>query len=233
MILFVIYVEPLSLKLQEVLPGFNLCAPLRLQPHSKPVVGANTDQENYVDDLDGILNSEADFLIVDNVVRMLEGLSGAILNRDFKSKVLGLGAWKGRTIWPLSWLKSVEQIKIFGIIFHPDPSQLLHLNWDDQFKKVSGTLNSWGNRALDSLSERSEVISTFALSRIWYRAQVLPMTPGWASKFEGLLSNFLWRGFQCKNLLPAETICQPKLKGGLNIPYLRSKCDALLLKQLL
>ena len=47
------------------------------------------------------------------------------------------------------------------------------------------------------------------------------------------MSKFIWKGFQFRNLLPLETICQPVESGGLGIPYLRSKCDSLLLKQML
>ena len=76
-------------------------------------------------------------------------------------------------------------------------------------------------------------MKTFALSRIWYRAQVLPLPASWASKFEAAIARFLWRGFQFRNLLSMETVCQPVEAGGLGIPYLRAKCDALLLKQML
>ena len=76
-------------------------------------------------------------------------------------------------------------------------------------------------------------MKTFALSRIWFRAQVLPLPQSWASKFESTIASFLWKGQQTKNLLSMETICLPCENGGLGIPFLRAKCDALLLKQML
>ena len=86
---------------------------------------------------------------------------------------------------------------------------------------------------LDSVFERAEVVSTFALSRIWYRAQIIPLGDKWAKEFEKAIATFLWRGSQFRNLLPMETVCQPYAKGGLNMPFVRAKCDALLLKQIL
>ena len=81
--------------------------------------------------------------------------------------------------------------------------------------------------------DRAEVIKTFALSRIWFRAQILPLPHAWANKFETAIAGFLWKGQQVKNLLSLESVCQPCSNGGLGIPFVRAKCDALLLKQML
>ena len=125
-------------------------------------------------------NTPTAIKVVEHLVHRFENISGAILNRDKKSKVLGLGTWKIRTIWPLPWLASVQQIRVLGFIFHSSYKSIIDLNWDDQYKKFTKTLFSWSARALDSIFEKAEVLSTFALSKIWYRAQVLPPTQTWA-----------------------------------------------------
>ena len=45
------------------------------------------------------------------------------------------------------------------------------------------------------------------------------------------VAGFLWRGQITRDALAFETVCLPKEKGGLGIPFLRAKCDALLLMQ--
>ena len=124
-------------------------------------------------------------------------------------------------------------MKVLGIILHPCLKTLINLNWEEQFQKFNRKLFSWESRNLTSLFERAEVLKTFALSTIWFRAQLLPLPDTWAKKFEGAMSRFLWKGFQFRNLLSLETVCQPLDSGGLGIPHLRSKCDNLLLKQTL
>ena len=42
----------------------------------------------------------SDFLIVDEAIRKFEDISGAILSREKKSKVIGFGTWKNKTDWP-------------------------------------------------------------------------------------------------------------------------------------
>ena len=93
MILFILYIEPLFMKLERELHGFSLEAPLLGGP---PVSfeAANESQEGYVDDAELIIVKDSEFIVVDRIVETFEQMSGAILNRSSKSKVLGLGRWK-------------------------------------------------------------------------------------------------------------------------------------------
>ena len=86
---------------------------------------------------------------------------------------------------------------------------------------------------INSLHQRAEILAIFALSRVWYRAQVLPLPKKFAVQFEKEISNFLWRGHLTKNVLSGDTVCLPKERGGLSIPHLRLKCRSLFMKQML
>ena len=220
------------LRLEEIVSGFPLCAPVRGQPLQTLEEVAREKVEGYVDDSETLVTCDSEFLAIDHLIHRFENLSGAILNRDKKSKVLGLGSWKDRERWPLPWLVSVPQMKILGFIFHPIYKTMLEINWEEQYKKFDNTLFSWSTRVLDSIFQKAQVLATFALSRIWYRAQVLPLPVTWALKFESAISSFLWKGYPFNHLISLESVCQPLLNGGLGLPFLRSKCDALLLKQM-
>ena len=121
---------------------------------------------HLLDDANGCLTSDAEFVEVDRLVGWLESLSGAILNRDCKSKVMGLGSWCHRNVWPLPWLSTVQKMKVFGFILHPCYKTMLQLNWEAQLTKVNNTLFSWSNRSINSLYERAKIIRTFVLSRV-------------------------------------------------------------------
>ena len=85
--------------------------------------------ESFVDDIEIFCSSDTDFTKVDECIDKFEQVSGAILNRSNKSVVLGLGKWKNRDNWPLPWLKTVSEIKVFGILLTPSYSEILQKNW--------------------------------------------------------------------------------------------------------
>ena len=182
--------------------------------------------EGYVDDAENVITSDAEFFIVDEILSRFERTSGAILNRSSKSKVMGLGAWKNRECWPLKWLKVEKRLKIFGFIMAPSYNDTLNENWADQLLKLQRSFHAWSSRVFETLSQRAEVITTFALSTVWFRAQVLSLSNFWAKKFVKEICSFLWKGQPYRNVLPFETVCLPKEKGGLGIPFFQAKCDA-------
>ena len=107
---------------------------------------------------------------------------------------MGLGAWKERKVWPIPWVKTVENQKVFGIILAADYKQILKLNWEDQLSKLTKTLASWAPRILENVRARAEALRVFALSQIWYRAQVLPLPKDYERRMSDLVLGFLWRG---------------------------------------
>ena len=46
----------------------------------------------------------SDFDVVDLAVRKFEAVSGAILSRDKKCKVIAFGSWRNREEWPIHYL---------------------------------------------------------------------------------------------------------------------------------
>ena len=96
--------------------GVVLEARLERAIKSPLVEGVKEECEGFVDDSEVLCSCDADFIAVDNCVATFERVSGALLNRSSKSVVLGLGKWKDRELWPLPWLKSVKETKIFGFI---------------------------------------------------------------------------------------------------------------------
>ena len=81
-------------------------------------------------------------------------MSGAILSRNHKSKVLALSSWAGKSDLPLSLLKTFLR------------SRFLVSRYVPLFGKFEDAVISWGSRVLDSLSQIIEVLEVFALSRL-------------------------------------------------------------------
>ena len=157
MLLYIVYLEPLLSRLEQVLTGLQLRRPC---PGMKPL-------DAYCDDLNIMTNDLDDFQRLDIEVQIFENLSGAILSRNCKSKIIGFGGWSKKENWPITWLACVKDIKVFGIFVSDTFSEILRLNWDHRLQKFKNAIFSWSSRALTTIQQRIEVVKVFGLSRAY------------------------------------------------------------------
>ena len=83
---------------------------------------------------------------------------------------------------------------------------------------------------MDTLSQRVEVAKTFALSKLYYVAQVLLLQRKYRERIEKSLSRFIFKG-RHEKLKLSELENTPE-KGGLGLPSIGFKADCLQLKQM-
>ena len=159
-----IYIEPLLMALQRNMTGLK-------------VASIEQKLDAYCDDINLTTDHLEDVDIISEVVKKFETVSGAILSRDKKCKIIGFGNWTGKDDWPIAWLKPVKSLKIFGIFICNSYEEMVKVNWDCRYKKFSDAIFSWSPRILDTLQQRVEVIRIFALSRVYYVAAILPVKP--------------------------------------------------------
>ena len=216
MFLYIVYMEPFLLSLGRECTGIRVADFTQLD-------------EDYCDDVDLMVEDEADFVKVDDLFRDFEDVSGALLSRTNKSKVLGLGRWQGRQQWPLHWLSTVLEHKVFGFEICASYEQSLQRSWAVLVDKFRSTLYSFQLRALETVHQRVEVINIFASSKLWYKCQILPLPATVAQQLEGLMFQFIWRGKLEK--LATHEIYNKLEDGGLGLVDIRSKADALFIKQ--
>ncbi len=105
-VFFVIYIESFLVRLEDLIRGLFMG-------------GIREASFGYMDDVNVLSEDEEDIVIADSVCRAFEEASGAILNRNRKTVVLGLGSWEGRQDWPLPWLQAVQQAKVYGVVIAP------------------------------------------------------------------------------------------------------------------
>ena len=91
MMLYIIYAEPLLIYIEERVSGL-------------PMLSFSQSTEAFCDDLNVMTNKLDDLEIVDEAVRKFEKVSGAILSRNRKCKIIGFGAWKDK-LFHLWWRK--------------------------------------------------------------------------------------------------------------------------------
>ena len=189
--------------------------------------------EAYCDDVNVVTASDDDLLIVDEGVRKFEAVSGAILSRNRKCKILGIGKWEKRYLWPLNYVQSVEEVKVFGVFLLNSYSATLKRNWDFRYRKFEQAVYSWSSRALEHLSQRIDVLRTYALSRVFYLASVLPLSKTLGKKFEKLMGKFIWK-YSGKILrISLNELKLPANRGGLDLTCVNFMSRSLILTQLL
>ena len=183
MILYIIYIEPLLLYLERNLEGIKIGRPALTFQLISPVqgqasVGSSLTQKSksYCDDVNILTEHLPDLVKVDQAVQEFEAFSGAILSRRKKCKIIGFDQWKSRNEWPIHYVQTVKEVKVFGVFVMGFYRSLLKRNWDYRLSKFKACIQTWSSRSLSSLSSRIEVLKIFALSRVYYLASILPIS---------------------------------------------------------
>ena len=185
--------------------------------------------EDYLDDIQFLSSSQQDLVIFDAVVQQFGALSGYMLSRDHKSKVMGLGLWQGKEDWPLNWVQSVTEVKVLGFIICPLYADTLQRSWDLVYRGFERTIFSWESRILSTLQQRVAVLQQFALSKLWYVSQTLQLPNSVAKKIQSKVSAFIFKGRQER--LKLSELENPVEQGGLGLTCVITKASCLLLRQ--
>ncbi len=215
-VFFTIYIEPFLACLERFLRGLFMG-------------GLREATLSYMDDVNELCEEEQDILVTDELCRAFEAASGAILNRNRKTVILGLGSWAGGRDWPLPWLQAVDQAKVFGVTYTPVFSATVSVSWDRVAAGVERALQMWSARRLPTLRQRSLAVETFALSKAWYLAQILPLPPDTATRLRRAAGDFLWRGHF--EQMAHDELHGPLSLGGLRTSAIQTRAEAPLAKQ--
>ena len=185
--------------------------------------------EDYMDDIQFLSSSEGDLVVFNQTAQQFEAQSGFMLSRNLKSKVMGLGQWLEKTDWPLEWIKVVKEVKVLGFMVCPKYQDTLEQSWKMVLRGFERTLFAWKSRSHTTLQQRVTVLEKFALSKLWYVAQVLPLPYAVVKKIESKMSSFIFQGrHERLKLADLENSLE---RGGLNLTCVATKAECLLLRQ--
>ena len=156
--LFVLYMDPLLIKLDEVLEGI-------------PIPDEQVKVRALVDDLMKVLvNSLADVENTETVTDSWCCWTGASVNRG-KSNALALGSWKKLEVWPAQWLTRVEFLPLLGIPFSASIAETSRC-WNVALGRFISF--PWSNiQRQMTLYQRASWVLAFGLSKTLYLAQAL------------------------------------------------------------
>ena len=152
---------------------------------------------------------------MENIVSHFEKATGAILNRNNKTKVFGLGKWKNREQWPIPWLK-VETNYFFTLgVYHTNSYQLtIDKNWTNCIDNIRSHRQIISSRRL-TLFQRVIYANACMLSKIWYIAHTYPLTQNYAKEINKIIFLYIWNGHY--EPVRRSTVFRPRKEGGLGI----------------
>ena len=174
----------------------------------------------FADDGLGFCTSDAS---IHNLLKMYTDFgkaSGSKLNYS-KTKGIFLGKWKSRSDHPfgISW---IEQSKVVGIITGQEVSV------DDQFhpllSKFRTVLNGNKGRSM-SIFGKTVLCNVLALSKLWYRGTVSPISKHYVDLFQRETFRFIWGS--TSEPIKRSKLYQPILEGGLGVTHIQTKLQSL------
>jgi hypothetical protein len=217
-LLFIIYLEPFLVRLEASLKGLQLA-------HIREAAFG------YMDDVEVLGSHLSDIIMVDSITLDFEAASGALLNRNRKTLILGLGSWAGRQDWPLPWLQAATSIKVLGFEIHPTFTASVEATWTRVLAGLRSTVQSWSGRRLPILLQRVQVLEVYVSSKAWYFAQVIPLSASAAASLRSILGDFVWAHSLARLAFPQ--LHRPFSEGGLGLSCPIKRAQSLLVKQTL
>ena len=177
--LFVLYIEPLLVKIAQSLQGIKF-------------FDKQLTVRALVDDVVIFMSSDDDIIKAGEILDLFCQWTRARMNK-LKTRALGLGGWRGRSRWPLPWLNSSNTLKLLGIEFSSSIKETEDRVWDKSFGHLQGILRENASRRFN-VYQRVNFLKTKALSRTVYLAQVLQCNDRVADRIMSAVMNFVWLG---------------------------------------
>ena len=113
-------------------------------------------------------------------------------------------------------------VKILGVHFTNNHFLYYKMNFETIEKSLRESLKGWNRRGLTLLG-KTQVIKSFAIPKILYRASLISAKKDFIKKTNNLLYSFIWKG---KDKVKRAALINTVEKGGLKMPDIDSMIKA-------
>ena len=166
----------------------------------------------FADDMTCFIKDSRSYTNLFVTLKIFGECSGLKTNNE-KTGALALGnsssLWEGYSDMP----NLCNSIKILGVYFGYDAKQRDELNFRNTLKSLKKTINFWKWHGL-SLLRRIQIIKTFAITKIMFKASVFPISKDLIKEAYSLFYYFIWNG---KDKVKRNVMISEVEKGGLNM----------------
>lgn len=214
-LLYVLVAEVLACSIRANRCIKGLCFPGSSDPLS-PI-------SQYADDTSLVVRSDDAIRACFEVYDVYESGSGSKLNLS-KSKGLWLGPWANRLDPPVSLDWSSVKINVLGVFL--GPCNLDEDNWRPRIDAVANTHSR--RQCILSFRGRALIINALALSRVWYVASLVHMSPWVRGELVRLVFKFFWK--DKRDLVLQSVVVQAPSVGGFSVVNVKLKVQSLLVQ---
>jgi hypothetical protein len=211
MILFVLALNPFLSMLASTLPGVKI-----------GLQGTRTATVAYADDVTVFLTSPRDVEILQDAISRYEQASGARVNVR-KSTALAIGGWN--TSLNICNIPYRNEVMILGVRFTDTLHGSEEITWTPIVHSIQAQAKEAYVRNLN-LASQIQYIHNYLFARVWFAAQILPITANCIRQIRTAVTWFLWRGSIFR--LAYATMQRSKQEGGWNLMDVEAKSRALL-----
>ena len=193
---------------------------------NKEIKGTQVDNEEikleiFADDLTVFLRNHTSLNVLLDTVNSFTLCSGLKINYE-KTEIMFLGnknPISATLTTPENRSISVKKaIKILGVYFTYDEVLWKKFNFQEILKSIREKLHFWNRRNLSALG-RIQIIKTFAVPVIMYRAGLVCIHKDIIKEVNKMLFNFIWKG---KDKVKRSVLISDEENGGLRAPHLES-----------
>ncbi|KAJ4433352.1 hypothetical protein ANN_15611 [Periplaneta americana] len=181
----------------------------------------------YADDVVILLRDEDECTKLPQILHTYSMASCAQINVQ-KSSLVPLGNWA--TTHTVNHIPIKRKAKILGLTVCASFKEMVDINWSITSARTRATMFQHIHRNLNLL-ERIWHINVFCLSKLWYLAQILPLSSKYSTVLDRAISFYVWKGYFYK--LPKTQLHLPITKGGLQLTAIKEKSQALLTRNIL
>lgn len=212
MALFCLYIEPLIRMLYDAVGGCLISS------YFVKVVA-------YADDINVLIRNNHEF---DKALELVNYFSiyAKIRLNIVKSKFMRFNNCSSGP----HLIEEVDSLKILGIKLQKNYNQTVDSNYSDLIAKLKYSVSLNYRRNLN-LFQKTIILNTLILSKLWYTAQIYPPNNKHIAQIRRICFNFLWKGqfySVAKNQLYL-----PVYKGGLALEDIECKAKSLFIKNVL
>ena len=174
----------------------------------------------FADDMTFFVRDTRSHLTLINTINLFSTYSGLSINHD-KTEILLLGNMEIKAS-ELGVKEIRKVVKILGVHFTYDHYLFYKMNFQTIEKSLRESLKGWSWRGLTLLG-RIQVIKSFAIPKILYRASLISTKKDFIKNINNLLYSFVWKG---KDKVKRNALINSLEQGGLKMPDIESMIKA-------
>lgn len=212
MILFALYIEPLIRQIQD-----SGCGILVYGKFLKVIA--------FADDLNIFIKSQEEFDLIMDILMCYSKYTKIKLNLEKSSFLRFNQAKSGPQL-----IQEKDEMKVLGVQISNSWSKMIDTNYGKLIRDINFLLKIHGVRNLN-IYEKSWLLNSMILSKLWYIAQILPPKNKHLAMIKQAVGKFLWKGHIFK--VARDQLYLDYDKGGIKLIDPESQCKALFIKNIL